>query len=76
MVEFKKELDNFLNTVPDQPAAPGLVTGTRDLWGNPSNSIIDWIRTEKLRYDYDDLIRSEDTNNDLIRNQDSNIEEE
>ena len=71
-----KELDNFLNTVPDQPVVPGLVPGSRDLWGNPSNSIIDWIRTENLRYDYDDLIRSEDTNDILICNQDSNIEEE
>ena len=74
--EFKKELDNFLKSVPDQPSVPGFVPGSRDLWGNPSNSVIDWIRTEKLSFDYDDLIRSEDTNDDLIRKQDTIIEDE
>ena len=39
LVKFKKELDTFLNTVPDQPAVPG----SRDLWGHPSNSILDWL---------------------------------
>ena len=69
LTEFKKELDKFLNTVPDQPAVPGFTPGSKDLWGKPSNSIIDWIRTENLRYDYEDLIRSEDANDDIIRNQ-------
>ena len=67
LTEFKKELDIFLNTVPDQPAVPGFIPGSRDIWGNPSNSKIDWIRTEKLKYDYEDL--SEDINDDIIRNQ-------
>ena len=57
---FKKELDTFLKTVPDQPAIPGYVPGSKDLWGKPSNSIIDWIRTENLTCNYEDLIRSED----------------
>ena len=69
LTEFKKELDKFLNTVPDQPAVPGFTPGSKDLWGKPSNSIIDWIRTENLRYNYEDLIRSEDANDDIIRNQ-------
>ena len=78
---FKKELDNFLKTLPDQPAIPGFVPGSKDLWGKPSNSIIDWIRTEKLSYDYVDLIWNEDRpdtddnyqNDDLIRSQDTNL---
>ena len=57
---FKKELDSFLQNVPDQPAVPGFVPGSKDLWGKPSNSIIDWIRTENLSQDFTDLIRSED----------------
>ena len=57
---FKKELDSFLQNVPDQPAVPGFVPGSKDLWGKPSSSIIDWIRTENLSQDFADLIRSED----------------
>ena len=76
---FKKELDCFLKLVPDQPAIPGFVPGSRDHWGRPSNSIIDWIRTENLTYNYEDLIRSDEEsdadcinlNDDLIRSQGS-----
>ena len=48
---FKKELDQYLSKIPDQPAVPGFRPGSRDLYGKPSNSIIDWIRTENIRYD-------------------------
>ena len=76
---FKKELDCFHKTVPDQPAIPGFVPGSKDLWGKPFNSIIDSIRTENLSYEYDDLIRNEDgpdaddiyQNDDLICSQDT-----
>ena len=54
------ELDSFLQNASDQPAVPGFVPGSKDLWGKPSNSIIDWIRTENLSQDFADLIRSED----------------
>ena len=72
---FKKELDSFLKSVPDQPAIPGFVPGSRDLWGKPSNSIIDWIRTENLTYNYEDLIRSDDENDaDVTEQNDYHIQ--
>ena len=41
---FKKYLDKFLLQLLDQPPVPGLVPEARDLTGNPSNCIKDWIR--------------------------------
>ena len=46
--EFKKKLDTFLNKIPDQPSIPGLSPGAKCLYGNESNSIIDWIRLLNL----------------------------
>ena len=71
---FKKELDSFLKSVPDQPAIPGFVPGSRDLWGRPSNSIIDWIRTENLTCNYEYLIRSDhETDTDYKNQNDDHI---
>jgi ribonuclease P/MRP protein subunit RPP40 len=41
---FKSHLDAFLETVPDQPATPGLVPGAQKLSGAPSNSVRDWVK--------------------------------
>jgi ribonuclease P/MRP protein subunit RPP40 len=41
---FKAHLDSFLETIPDQPATPGLVPAATNLSGRPSNSIRDWAR--------------------------------
>ena len=40
-----------LSKVPDQPAVPGFKPGSHDLYGKPSNSIIDWIHTDNIQYD-------------------------
>ena len=48
---FKKELDQYLSKVPNQPAVLGFKPRSHDLYGKPSNSIIDWIRTENIQYD-------------------------
>ena len=40
--EFKKLLDEFLSSVPDQPNVPGLVTCNMNNEVRPSNSLIDW----------------------------------
>lgn len=42
--EFKQKLDNFLSMIPDQPAIPGFIPEAKDLFGNSSNSILDWTR--------------------------------
>ena len=42
--DFKQELDRLLEVIPDQPVLPGYVPRARDMKGNPSNSIIDWLR--------------------------------
>jgi hypothetical protein len=41
---FKAHLDSYLETIPDQPAIPGLVPAASNLSGRPSNSIRDWAR--------------------------------
>ena len=41
---FKKNLDLFLGMLPDQPELPGSIPEACDLYGNPSNSLIDWVR--------------------------------
>ena len=45
---FKCVLDMFLQCIPDCPCLPGYVSHNLDLNTSPSNSIIDWIRNEKL----------------------------
>ena len=52
LISFKTELDLFLSKVPDQPAVPGFKPGSHDLYGKSANSIIDWIRTHNILYDY------------------------
>ena len=48
--KFKQELDKYLARIPDQPAVPGLVPGSHDLYGKPSNSIIDLIQIDNIQY--------------------------
>ena len=40
--EFKKQLDLYLSKIPDQPATLYLMPEAKDIYGNPSNSILDW----------------------------------
>ena len=42
--EFKSRLDEFLTTVPDHPAVPGLIPDAPDMEGNPSNCLLDWVK--------------------------------
>ena len=51
---FKSLLDLFLTNIPDQPESPTDKPGGRNLLGDPSNSIPDWLRVLNLDYD-DDL---------------------
>ena len=41
---FKKLLDSYLTTLPDQPLTPSLSPGAETVYGIPSNSITDWAR--------------------------------
>ena len=45
--QFKKLLDEYIETFPDQPAVGDMVPGAKNIYGNPSNSIIDWSRGMK-----------------------------
>ena len=42
--EFKSRLDEYLSTVPDHPAVPGLIPDAPDMDGNPSNCLLDWVK--------------------------------
>ena len=42
--EFKLKLDEFLSTVPDHPAVPGLTPDAPDMDGDPSNCLLDWVK--------------------------------
>ena len=46
--QFKNILDEYLATFLDQPAVGDMVPGAKNIYGNPSNSIIDWSRGMKL----------------------------
>ena len=52
--EFKKQLDKYLNKIPDQPATQNLTPEAKDVYGNPSNSILDWPRFIDLTSIYPD----------------------
>ena len=41
--EFKLHLDRYLKKLPDQPEIPGLIPDAVDIYGKPSNCIIDWV---------------------------------
>ena len=44
--DFKFKLDNFLNTIPDEPKVPHLIpTASNMMTANPSNSLVDQIRS-------------------------------
>ena len=60
---FKKNLDEFLAVIPDQPAIPGSFPEARDIFGNASNSIIDWTRHLGLVDDFPSDMRMPDSNN-------------
>ena len=53
---FKYELDRYLALLPDQPAVPGAVPGARDLYGDPSNCIIDWGRMIDVSDDFPTVV--------------------
>ena len=41
---FKANLDKLLEDIPDRPRTESLKPNCTDYWGNPSNSVKDWIR--------------------------------
>ena len=51
---FKKMLDDYLATIPDQPEMPDRKPGGRTFLGAPSNNIADWARTLGGNDDNDD----------------------
>ena len=44
VIQFKNKLDSFLSIFPDRPHVDGRMTGATSLEGDPSNSLLDWIR--------------------------------
>ena len=55
---FKRNLDNFLSTIPDEPEVEGgQVPSALDFNVKPSNSLKDWVRTLKI---YNFQIEEED----------------
>ena len=48
--DFKSSLDNFLQSIPDEPKLPGYIPTTcNQVTSSPSNSIIDHTRAQKVR---------------------------
>ena len=48
--QFKYKLDLFLQSIPDEPFLPGYISSAcNQITGNPSNSIIDLVKSERLR---------------------------
>ena len=54
--KFKFELDRYLKLLPDQPAVPGAVPAARDMYGAPSNSIVDWARIVDTSNDFPTVV--------------------
>ena len=54
---FKSLLDSYISQCPDQPSTEVLKPQAKDIFGNPSNSLIDWMRIVKF-IDKNDLIVS------------------
>ena len=54
---FKSLLDSYISQCPDQPLMEVLKPQAKDIFGNPSNSLIDWMRIVKF-IDKNDLIVS------------------
>ena len=44
LLSFKNNLDKYLDLCPDQPATETLTPGAKNVYGVPSNSLIDWMR--------------------------------
>ena len=48
--EFKAKLDQYLQTIPDEPKVQNYIPTTcNQITGNPSNSIVDHIKAERTR---------------------------
>ena len=45
---FKSLLDSYISQCPDQPSTEVLKLQAKDIFGNPSNSLIDWMRIVKF----------------------------
>ena len=41
-------LDSYLSQCPDQPATEELKPQARDIYGQPSNSLLDWMRITRF----------------------------
>ena len=53
---FKSLLDHYIAQCPDQPATEDLIPQAKDIYGDPSNSLMDWMRTRKFVDPQDDLV--------------------
>ena len=45
---FKKLLDSYISQCPDQPATEDMKPEAKDIYGNNSNSLIDWMRVTQF----------------------------
>ena len=45
---FKSLLDSYISQCPDQPSMEDLKPQAKDIFGTPSNSLIDWMRIVKF----------------------------
>ena len=63
--EFKQILDHFLNKVPDEPKADGLIPGAVDeLSGKQTNTLIYQVARRKVPWKDDDLVLAATTTGD------------
>ena len=53
---FKSLLDHYIGQCPDQPATEDLIPQAKYIYGDPSNSLMDWMRTRKFVDPKDDLV--------------------
>ena len=60
--QFKNILDECLEIIPDQLAVGDMIPGAKNIYGKPSNSVMDWSRGIKTNISnlphYEDLYNS------------------
>ena len=57
---FEAELDCLLTLLPDEPEVPGLVPRANNIYGIPSNDMIDWIRITDITNDFPSIVDDDD----------------
>ena len=56
---FKAILDFYLSQCPDQPPTEELIPEARDIYGDPSNSLIDWMSITKFVDPTDSVVEAQ-----------------